>query len=121
MGYLPRTEVRNLMGSAIALVFPSELEGLPLTILEASAIGIPVLAQPKSAMPEAVIDGVTGWILPVEPIQSWADKLREISHWSETEQRSFTAKSRAFVAQQYSWDVVAQQYAELYRRIAHAA
>lgn len=99
----------------------AELEGLPLTILEASAIGIPVLAQPKSAMPEAVTDDVTGWILPVDPIQSWVDKLVEISHWSAIEQRSFTAKSRAFVAQHYSWDVVAQQYAELYHRIAQAA
>lgn len=121
LGYLPRTEVRNLMGSAIALVFPSELEGLPLTILEASAIGIPVLAQPKSAMPEAVIDDLTGWILPLEPLQSWADKLIEISQWSEIEQRSFAAKARAFVAQNYSWDVVARQYAELYQQIARTA
>lgn len=118
VGYLPRLEVRDLMGSALALVFPSELEGLPLTVLEASAVGIPVLAQPKSSMPEAVIDDLTGWILPADPIQPWADKLSEILSWSEEERRSFATKARSFVSEQYSWDVVARQYAELYQRVA---
>jgi glycosyltransferase involved in cell wall biosynthesis len=117
MGYQPRTEVRNFMGNAMALIFPSELEGLPLTILEASAMGIPVLAQPKSSMPEAVIDDVTGWILPVDPMQAWADRLAKITNWSAEERSQFSGKARSFVAQHYSWDSIAQQYSSLYHRI----
>jgi glycosyltransferase involved in cell wall biosynthesis len=117
LGRQARSEVRNLMGSALALVFPSELEGLPLTILEASAMGIPVLAQPKSSMPEAVIDDVTGWILPVEPIQAWADKLTKIANWTEVERANFTKKARFFVTEHYSWDSISCQYADLYNRI----
>jgi len=106
-----------LMGSALALVFPSELEGLPLTILEASAMGIPVLAQPKSSMPEAVIDNVTGWIFPIDPIQAWVGRLTKILHWSESDKAAFSNKARHFVKEHYSWDIVAQQYNELYHRI----
>jgi len=117
LGGQPRSQVRDLMGSALALVFPSELEGLPLTILEASAMGIPVLAQPKSSMPEAVIDNVTGWILPIDPIQSWTDKLTEITNWSEEERSDFAQKARPFVTDHYSWDSIARQYADLYHRV----
>ncbi len=117
LGGQPRAEVRNFMGSALALVFPSELEGLPLTILEASAMGIPVLAQLKSSMPEAVIDDVTGWILPVERIQAWANKLTEIANWTEVGRSDFAKKARSFVTEHYSWDSIAQQYADLYHRV----
>ena len=118
VGYQPRTEVRNFMGNALALVFPSELEGLPLTILESSAMGIPVLAQPKSSMPEAVIDDITGWILPLDPIQAWTDQLTKIVNWSEVERSQFAERARSFVSEHYSWDSIAQQYCELYNRVA---
>jgi glycosyltransferase involved in cell wall biosynthesis len=117
LGRQARSQVRDWMGSALALVFPSELEGLPLTILEASAMGIPVLAQPKSSMPEAVIDDVTGWILPADPIQAWVDKLTEITNWKELERSDFSKRARSFVTEHYSWDSIARQYADLYHRL----
>lgn len=121
LGGQPRSQVRDLMRSALALVFPSELEGLPLTILEASAMGIPVVAQPKSSMPEAVIDDVTGWLLPVDPIQPWADRLTKIADWSATEHADFAKKARSFVAKHYAWDSIARQYADLYYRVVKSA
>lgn len=66
---------------ASALVFPSELEGLALTVNEAMACGLPVLAQPRSSLPEQVQDGVTGWLLPVdagEEMTAWAERLEAI-------------------------------------------
>jgi glycosyltransferase involved in cell wall biosynthesis len=119
LGGQPRSQVRNLMGSALALVFPSELEGLPLTILEASAMGIPVLAQPKSSMPEAVIEDVTGWLLPVDEPSVWAEKIKEVANWSETERTNFSQKARNFVNEHYSWDIVARQYAALYQSLVN--
>lgn len=121
LGGRARSEVRNLMGGALALVFPSELEGLPLTILEASAMGLPVLAQPKSSMPEAVIDDVTGWILTVDPIQAWVEKLDRVANWSELERSSFSERARNFVTAHYSWDGIAQQYADLYHQVAQSS
>ena len=107
------------MASAIALVFPSELEGLPLTILEASAMGIPVLAQPKSSMPEAIIKDLTGWLLPIDRTSLWVEKLKEIAHWSEMEKSCFSEHARNFIKEHYSWDLVARQYAELYHKLVN--
>jgi glycosyltransferase involved in cell wall biosynthesis len=118
LGALPRTEVRNLMADALALVFPSELEGLPLTILEASAMGLPILSQPKSAMPEAVIEDVTGWMFSDEEWSIWAEKLKEIANWSQMTRNNFSQKARQFVSKHYSWELVARQYANLYAKVS---
>lgn len=117
LGGQPRSEVRNFMGSALALVFPSELEGLPLTILEASAMGIPVLAQPKSSMPEAVIEDITGWLYSVDEPSVWVEKLKEITSWTNEQRSCFAHRARTFVSENYSWDIIARQYAELYRKL----
>jgi alpha-maltose-1-phosphate synthase len=114
LGAVPRAQVRDLMAQAIALVFPSELEGLPLTILEAAAMGLPILAQPKSAMPEAVIPDVTGWLLKSDRLSLWAAKLQEIAQWSGSDRAQFGQQARSFVQANYSWEYVAQQYKELY-------
>jgi alpha-maltose-1-phosphate synthase len=119
LGAVPRSEVRSLMAGALALVFPSELEGLPLTVLEASAMGLPILAQPKTSMPEAVIKDITGWMFPDGNLSIWAEKLQEIQGWTQAQRSGFAQKSRAFVTEHYSWDLVAKQYAELYARVSN--
>jgi glycosyltransferase involved in cell wall biosynthesis len=61
LGYLPRGRVIELMQGASVLIFPSEwYEGCPLTIIEAFATGLPVIASRLGNMAEMVTDGVTG-------------------------------------------------------------
>lgn len=115
-GLQPRAVVRDLMAQAVALVFPSEREGLPLTVLEAAAMGVPVLAQPKSSLPEVVHKGITGWLLPVDDLGAWAQKVQEVAGWSTAQRRTFGAQARQFVAEQFSWERAAQQYYALYTR-----
>jgi glycosyltransferase involved in cell wall biosynthesis len=71
-----------------ALVLMSEQEGLPMAIIEALSMGVPVIATAVGGVPEAVIDGQNGLLVErsveslVEAIQSMAtspDRLREMS------------------------------------------
>jgi len=65
MGQQPRDRVIEAMKGARFVVFPSELyENLPLTIIEAFACGVPVLASNLGAMPEIVDDDRTGMLFP---------------------------------------------------------
>jgi colanic acid/amylovoran biosynthesis glycosyltransferase len=65
-GARPPHEVRRLLGESRMLVAPSktapdgDTEGLPTTILEAAALGLPVVATRHSGIVEAVVDGETG-------------------------------------------------------------
>ena len=61
LGHAPRTVVLDLMRDASFLIFPSEwYEVLPVTLLEAFATGLPVIASGLGAVAEIVEDGVTG-------------------------------------------------------------
>lgn len=57
-----RTDVERFYAAFDALLLPSTMEGLPLTILEAMASGTPVVASKVGAIPEVVSDGVNGFL-----------------------------------------------------------
>ncbi|WP_425374305.1 glycosyltransferase [Lichenihabitans psoromatis] len=59
-----RDDIPDLLGAADLLVLPSRFEGLPLTILEAMAAGVPVVATNVGGTDEAAVDGVTGLLVP---------------------------------------------------------
>ena len=62
LGPLPRKHVLALMQRASVLVFPSEVyENCPMTLIQAFATGLPVVATGHGSIGEMVGDGVTGW------------------------------------------------------------
>jgi len=58
-----RTDTERFYAAFDAFLLPSAMEGLPLTILEAFASGVPVVASNVGAIPEVVLDGVNGFIV----------------------------------------------------------
>jgi glycosyltransferase involved in cell wall biosynthesis len=77
---IPHEQKVELLGKARAVLFPIDWEepfGLVMT--EAMACGTPVIATPRGAVPEVVVDGETGFIVPVEDYADAAAKaLRRI-------------------------------------------
>lgn len=121
LGKVSRSELRDLMAFATALVFPSEIEGLPLTVVEAFGMGLPVLAQPKSSLPEVVEHGVNGWLLPADQLELWVGYLGELAAWSREKREAFRRAARRWAITRYSWDAVAKAYREFYRSMAEKA
>ena len=60
-----RSDVADLLPLFDAFALTSTSEGLPLTILEAMAAGLPVVSTNVGAIPEAVVEGQTGHLVPV--------------------------------------------------------
>jgi colanic acid/amylovoran biosynthesis glycosyltransferase len=63
-GWITGTEVRNELLAARALVLPSFAEGLPVVIMEAMALQRPVISTFVAGIPELVIPGQHGWLVP---------------------------------------------------------
>lgn len=78
LGRCDAARVRRLLSGAAALVVPSTYEGMPLVILEAMAAGVPVVASRVSGIPEVVVDGATGWLVPPEDPEALARALAEV-------------------------------------------
>lgn len=69
------SDVRGRLLSADIFVLPSRGENLPITILEAMSVGLPVVATRVGGIPELVDDGVTGRLVEPDDVQGLAEAL----------------------------------------------
>ena len=75
-GWIGSEQVRDELLAARALVLPSFAEGLPVVIMEAMAIGRPVISTYVAGIPELVRDGVDGWLVPAGDVDALADAMQ---------------------------------------------
>ena len=76
-GWLDSAGVRRELLAARALVLPSFAEGLPMVIMEAMAVGRPVVASRIAGIPELVRDGVDGWLFAPGSPEALTNALRD--------------------------------------------
>ena len=78
-----------------ALVVPSTYEGMPLVVLEAMSVGLPVVATSVSGIPEVVLDGETGWLVsPEDPAELAAALLQLLVNPAEGVRRGENGRRR---------------------------
>ena len=77
-GYVSEKEVRRHIKSSIALVMPSFAEGLPMVIMEAYAVGRPVISTFIAAIPELVKPRESGWLVPASDVAGLTNALIEV-------------------------------------------
>ena len=110
-----RTDVPDLMKAVNFFVFPSRYEACSLVLLEAMASGLPVITA-KTAGGAEIITPECGIVLP-EPddIQGLARALSLLA--SDRNLRSQMCQAARAIAQQHSWDKMAQSYVELFEEL----
>jgi glycosyltransferase involved in cell wall biosynthesis len=74
----PHERMADLYRSVDVFSLPSWWEGMPLTVLEAMATGLPVVATPVGDIHRAVEDGVTGRLVPPRDPEALADALEAL-------------------------------------------
>ena len=108
------------MQAADFFLLPSTHEGLPLTVLEAQATRVPVLASATAGIPEAVQDGDTGFLI-AEDVSGYADCIARLLQDAGLRQR-VTEQAYARTTREYNWrgfrGRVEDLYQELLSRVA---
>ncbi len=116
-GPADRTEVPGVLRACDICLQPSRSEGFPLTIIEAMAAGLPVIATRVGGIPEAVEDGVTGMLVPPEDPQALADAIRwMVEHPAERAEMGRRGRERAKL---FDVHTIAGQLEAIYREVLH--
>lgn len=109
LGGLPQSEVIREMQQADIFILPSvtaannDREGLPVSILEAQAMKLPVVSTFHTGIPEGVIDGVTGSLVAEKDADALAEKLCMLINDRDLRQR-MGEKGRCHVAAHFNID-----------------
>lgn len=77
-GWVSGSTRADLLSRAQILVLPSHFEGLPMAILEAMELGIPVVATRVGGIPDIVRNGVDGYLVPPRDTQALAEALARL-------------------------------------------
>jgi len=112
LDYLKREELNAVLRAAEALVFPSLLEGFGLPVVEAMAVGVPVITSNVSSLPEVGGDAVL-YVDPRDPDDLAAAILRLAGDRQLRERLVAAARSRAA---QFRWEEAARATAAVFRR-----
>lgn len=71
-------DLRELYRTSTLLLVPSEVEGLPIVLLEAMASGCPSLSAANSGMADIIVEGENGWLLSTREPAAWAERIESL-------------------------------------------
>lgn len=107
-------DVQPHLAAADAFVLTSLWEGLPVSVLEASAAGLPVVATEGAGTREAMLPGETGLLVPVGDISALAKTMATVMAMPPRERQAMGTRGRQFVEQHFSLPAVADRWETLY-------
>jgi glycosyltransferase involved in cell wall biosynthesis len=113
-GTKPNTEVALWMKASDVLVLPSHNEGLPNVVLEAMACGLPVVATSVGGIPEAVVQGETGFLVPPKDHQELAARILALAQNPDL-RRSMGIAARRRIETVFRWENYVSGVMQVYR------
>jgi len=112
-GWMSEAQVREAILASRALVLPSFAEGLPVVLMEALALGRPVISTAIAGIPELVQPGVNGWMVPAGSVEALAEAMRAALQASPAQLEAMGRAGAARVAQLHDVAGEARKLVEL--------
>lgn len=116
LGWVRGEAKHDLLARASVYVLPSYNEGLPVSVLEAMAAGLPVVSTPVGGIPEAVVDCVEGYLVQPGDVVALADRLGRLLADTELRSRMGDA-ARHKVETTFAVERIVPQIEAIYREI----
>ncbi len=128
---LPQPEVAALLSAGTVFACPSIYEPLGIVNLEAMACELAVVATATGGIPEVVVDGETGWLVPIEQVQDGtgtpvdpdafvADMAAALDRRRQRPGAGAAARGRAGrlrAQQDFSWSSIAERTVAVYDQV----
>jgi glycosyltransferase involved in cell wall biosynthesis len=113
----PMSDVREAFVASDVFALPSHREGMPTVVMEASAMGIPVVSTDVTGCRDAVIDGETGLLVPLNSPSSLRDAFIELHDSAELRKR-LGAGGRKLAESTFDDRQIVKSIIEHYQRMA---
>ena len=122
LGYVKDTDRDLLLNTCDIFVQPNikiegDMEGFGISVIEAAACKIPVIASRLEGLQDAIKDGLNGFLVESENASAWADKINDVLS-DEGFRKEFGEKARRYVVENYSWEKISLKYLEEIERVA---
>jgi glycosyltransferase involved in cell wall biosynthesis len=108
-----RVDIAAFLTQIDCFLLSSNSEGLPMTLLEAMASGLPVVSTAVGGIPAVVEESACGWLCPPGSPEEFAKAMDAALQARDLEERG--KRARALVQRKYSSAVMADQYVELFQ------
>lgn len=115
LGY--RTDVRDLLKQSHIVAFPSYyMEGLPKSLIEADAIGRPIITSNSVGCKETVVDGENGFLIKPKDVDALTEKLDLLISNADL-RKSMGQASRRYAEKYFDIEVVKDRHLAIYNEL----
>lgn len=114
-----REDLPKLLEGLDLLVHPAFTEGLGVSLLQASANGVAIVASKAGGIPEAVRDGVNGMLVPPHDVTALGDAIIALAH-DDARRHALGAAGRRLIADEFSVDAMVEGNLAVYRELLGA-
>lgn len=123
VGFKPQEEIKRYLDEADIFLLPSltaadgDMEGIPVALMEAMAVGLPVVSSDHSGIPELIENTVSGWLAPEGDAQALSDILFRLSK-GDVDVAPVVAAARQKVETEFNQHIAYQELAETLEKLA---
>lgn len=114
---LPQRQVFQQMATASVLLMPSLEEGIPNVVVEAMAIGLPVISTNCGGVPELIEDKVNGWLVPIRDPAALAEAISSFVALPLNEIQEVRSAARKKVEEQHALELMVGGMEGLYSEV----
>ena len=118
---LPQEKVFAAMANADLLLLPSVMEGIANVVLEAMAIGLPIVSSDCGGMAEVVEDGVNGLLFRNRDVNNMASQLEVMINLNPEQRKLMAQAAQRTIQQQHSLDRLGLEMSRLYESVLCAS
>ena len=115
-GWLDEKDIAQHLGQAHVMILPSFAEGLPMVIMEAMASGRPVISTYVAGIPELVLPGESGWLVPAGDAARLAQAILDCARIDRDRLQNMGEMARERVLQRHDIDVLAGQLSDHFQQ-----